>query len=352
MPSIRQIAQEAGVSISTVSRALNNDAVVNPKTRERVLAIANRAGYVATMGRRVTTNVGFAFTGEITLAHAFDSAVLAGVVRGLDEARFNVVVLNIQRDKDRDETFTQFFMRMGVRGVVLRTTSETSAACRAVAEEGFPHVVISDRFDDPHVNYVDCDSRPDTKRAIDYLVSLGHRRIAFALHNVPDRDHEDRLEGYREALARHTIAYREDLVFRHRNSLAGGASVLDVAISMPNRPTAIFFADSNLAVGAVNQAQKLGVRVPEDISLIVVDDTQVRYSVHPTLTAVCQDAAALGFEAALWLTRRVTGNVGGHLRKTIPTSFEVNGSTGASPSEEPRRAVEAEHTVSAPVAER
>ena len=76
MASYNQIAEQAGVSITTVSRALNNDPAVSAETRRRVLAIANRAGYVATMGRRVTTQIGFAFTGEPSLSHAFDATLL------------------------------------------------------------------------------------------------------------------------------------------------------------------------------------------------------------------------------------------------------------------------------------
>ena len=77
----------------------------------------------------------------------------------------------------------------------------------------------------------------------------------------------------------------------------------------------------------------LGVRIPQDMSIVGFDDTNIRYSVYPPLTAVCQDAATLGFEAALWLTRVLTGAVRGNFRKTIATSFEVNQSTGPAPAE-------------------
>ena len=101
---------------------------------------------------------------------------------------------------------------------------------------------------------------------------------------------------------------------------------------MASPPTAIYFADPLLAVGAVNKAHKLGIRIPDEMSIIGFDDTDVRYSVYPTLTAVCQDASALGFEAALWLTRRVSGSVNHDtLQKTLPTFFEVNQSTGPAP---------------------
>ncbi len=333
MASVRQIAEQAGVSISTVSRVLNNDPAVNPDTRDKVLSAANRWGYVPTIGRRVTTYIGFAYTGRRTISAPFDSAVLDGVARGADDCRLDLVVLNIHRDKQPDETYTQFFMRKGVRGVILRTTAEARDVCTAIAEEGFPHVVVSDRFDTPAVNYIDGESQADTIRALEYLIALGHRRIAFAMHSIPDCDHLDRFAGYKQALAAHGIPFDERLIFRHPINLAAGATILKLTRSMPERPTAVFFADPLLAVGAVQKAHELGVRIPDDLSIIGFDDADMRYAVYPTLTAVCQDAAKLGFQATTWLGHLLSGSGPQHFHRTIPTFFEINRSTAAPPRE-------------------
>ncbi len=331
MSSVRSIAELAGVSTTTVSRALNNDSTVSAKTRELVLAIANRTGYVATMGRRVTTQIGFAYTSASSLADPFDSAVLEGVMRGVDECRFDVVVLNLPRDKKPEETYTQFFMRKGVRGVILRTMAESRGVCQAIAKEGFPHCVISERFDEADVSYIDFDSKPDSVRAVKYLYALGHRRIAFGVHITPDRDHEDRLEGYRQALAECGLPFEEHYVLRHQYTLTGGATAMQMAMSMPDRPTAIYFADPLLGVGAIKQAHQMGVRVPTDISIVGFDDGDARYGVHPTMTAVCQNAAELGYETSLSLTRMLTGALDGPIQKTLSTYFEVHDSTGPPP---------------------
>jgi len=329
MASYNQIAAQAGVSITTVSRALNNDPAVNPETRRRVLAVANRAGYVATMGRRVTTQIGFAYTGEASLAHAFDAALLEGITRGTFKCRFDVVILDLQRDKQPGESYTQFFMRRGVRGVILRTYADTRNVCEAIAAEGFPHVVIADRFDAPEVNFIDGESRMDSVRAVEYLIDLGHRRIAFGMHNVQDRDHSDRFEGYKTALSRHGLAYDEGLVFRQHWSLAGGATAMKMAVSMPHPPTAVYFADPMLAIGAVKMCHELGVRIPADMSIVGFDDTDLRFSVHPTLTAVCQDARSLGYEAGSYLSNRLTDCSGARLRASVPTYFEIHQTTAA-----------------------
>jgi DNA-binding LacI/PurR family transcriptional regulator len=275
--------------------------------------------------------VGYAYTGGQTLSGVFDVAVLSGISRGLDECRFDVLILSLLRDRKSDETYTQFFMRKGVRGVLLRTTAETHAICEGIANEGFPHVVISERFDSPKVNYVDCESRTDSARAVEYLISLGHKRIAFAMHVVPDCDHLDRLAGYQQALSSQGLPFDERLVFKHQANLAGGATVMEMVMSMANRPTAIFIADPLLAVGAVNKAHEMGVRIPDDISVIGFDDGDLRYSVYPKLTAVCQDAAGLGFEATVRLTRMLNGSSESSFQATMPSFFEVNDSTGPPP---------------------
>jgi len=332
MTTVRKIAQEAGVSVATVSRALNNDAAISERTRELVLTIANNRGYMARTGRRVTTYVGFACSGEQVLSHPFEAGVLDGVAQGVAESGYNVVLLNLKRGNRGDESYTQFFMRHGVRGAVLRIVAGSRGICHAIAEEGFPHVVISERFDSADISCVDCDSRPDSLRAIEYLIALGHRRIAFATHTVPDHDQQDRFEGYKEALLNHGIAVEDRLILRHPGSLAGGASVLKVVMSMPERPTAVYCADWMLAVGAVKAAHELSVRVPDDLSIIGFDDADGRHCVHPTLTAVCQDAVKLGVEASARLVKILDGDAQAPFQFTAPTFFEVNESTGPPPA--------------------
>lgn len=328
MASVRVIAEEAGVSIATVSRVLNNDPAVKGRTRAAVLSVANRVGYLRHREREIPHSIAFTYTQDRTLAHPFDAAVLEGAVRGAERARIDVMVLSLQRDKRQEESYTEYFRRKSVRGVVLRTAAATRDICRAIADEGFPHVVISDRFEESNVNFIDGDSKSESRRAVEFLISLGHQRIAFGMHNVPDRDHFDRFEAYREALEHAGLAFDERLVFRQPATLAGGATIMTVLLSNPQRASAIFLADPALAVGAVNKAHELGARIPDDLSVVGFDDTDMRFGVHPTLSAVCQDAEVLGFEAARWLSgdEQALG-----LRKIVPTYLEINGSTGAVP---------------------
>jgi DNA-binding LacI/PurR family transcriptional regulator len=318
------------VSVATVSRALNNHPEINCQTRDRVLKAANEIGYHRTVGKRVTTNVGLVFTSNAEFTE-FDGLLLAGMIRGVAEQRFDVTIVNLERDKAGGETHTQFFMRKGIRGAVLRTVTHSRRTCEAIAEEGFPAVVVAERFDNPSVNCIYTDSAPDSRRAVDHLIHLGHRRIAFTMNNIADRDHADRHNGYRQALEAAGIEYEPELVISVPADLGGGKASLNRLMSLPHPPTAIYYADPLACVGGMTRAYEIGLEIPGSLSIVGFDDADIRFRVWPMLTAVCQDAHQLGFEAALWLTRKLSDPRQPPMRKQAATFFEVHGTTGLPP---------------------
>jgi DNA-binding LacI/PurR family transcriptional regulator len=335
MASVRLIAKRAGVSITTVSRVLNNHPQVSPEVRQRVLAASNEAGYAPTVGRKSTTNIAFVYTGESSLGSPFDAALLAGMSQGMEEQAFDLMILDARRARQANETFTQMFIRKGIRGAILRTTAQTRGVCESIAEEGFPVVVVADRFDNPKVNYVYGDSRESSRDAVEHLIGLGHRKIAICLNVVDDSDHVDRLAGYRQALSDHNIEFDNYLVLRVPAYREGGAQALRRLMTLPDRPTAAFLTDPLTAVGALSEARKTGINIPGDLSIVGFDDTEVRYGIYPTLTAVCQDAEALGREAFAVLKKLLAREEGADaarpavIQKSLRTWLEVHESTAA-----------------------
>ena len=333
MSSVREIAKLARVSVATVSRALNNHPDVDPSTRDRVLAAANESGYAPSFGRRLTTVIGLVYPNEPVKADygAFDSALLAGILRGVNERKFDVKLINLQRDKSIEETYTQFFMRKGLRGVILRTYETTRSICLAIAAEGFPSIVVADRFDDPRVNFVCCDSREDSRRAVAHLIHLGHQRIACAVHHIPDTDHKDRRESYLQALAAAGIPMDRSLMVDIVASFEGGVAAINRIMGLPNPPTAIFFTDPLATLGAMRRCQELDISVPRELSIVGVDDGDIRQHTWPPFTAICQDAHMLGVEASQWLTRSVLGEAEPRMRLMHRTTFEINLTTAPPP---------------------
>ena len=329
MASVRQIAQLAKVSIATVSRALNNHPDVDPLTRDRVVAAANRTGYAPGIGRRLTTVIGLVYPDEPVKADygAFESALLAGILRGVNEQKFDIKLVSLHRDKSAEETFTQFFMRKGLRGVILRTFESSRDICQAIAAEGFPSVVVADRFDDPKVNFICCDSRDDSRRAVEHMIHLGHRHIACAVHNVADTDHKDRREGFGQAMAEHNIPIDPSHVLEIVASFEGGVAAINRLMGLPRPPTAIFFTDPLATLGAIRRCQELSIDIPGELSIVGFDDSDIRQHTWPPFTAVCQDARMLGEQAALWLSRSLMGKAEKRIQLVRPTMLEINRTT-------------------------
>ncbi|MBK7405140.1 MAG: LacI family DNA-binding transcriptional regulator [Phycisphaerales bacterium] len=333
--SARQLADRLGLSVATVSRALNNHPDIAEETRVRVLKMADSAGYIPRVGRRPTNVIGLVYPTDPVRADYgnFESAMLAGILEGVNEQRFDVTFINIGRDRNPSDSYTQFFRAKGVRGVIVRTVQPHARLAEEIADDGFPCVVIADRSDQPNVNYVCSDSRADSMRAVQHLVHLGHRRIALGVHSVLDRDHRDRRDGYLDALREAGMTPDPTLMLQARASMEGGATCINRLLSLPDPPTAVYFTDPLTTVGALHRCLVLGVHVPKDLSVVGFDDGDVRYKTFPQYTAVCQDAAQMGLEAARWLTRSLAaGGVLPAFRVHRPTSLSMNDSTGAPPA--------------------
>lgn len=336
--SVREIASRLNLSAATVSRALNNHAQVAESTRQRVLALADSLGYTPKGGQRAGSVVGLVYpTHPVRPEYGnFESAMLAGILRGVNEQRFDVTFINVERDKRPEESYTQFFGRKGVRGVLVRTIEPTPRLAEEIAAEGFPCVLVADHSDHPAVNFVCSDSRADSARAVEHLAHLGHSRIALGVHIVLDSDHADRKEGYLEGLRRQGIEPDPELIVTVVASMQGGGAAIDRLLAMASPPTAAYFTDPLATIGALHRCLELGVSVPGDFSIVGFDDSDVRYRTFPNYTAVCQDASQLGLEAARWLTRRLEGLSHTRLRERRPTVFSFNQSTGPCPAEPTR----------------
>ena len=237
----------------------------------------------------------------------------------------------------RDESFAAFATRKGVEGFVVRVDEDTRQVAPEIAADNVPHVVIADRFEDPRVNYVCCNSMQPSREAIEHLVHLGHRRIALCHNTIIDTDHRDRIDGYHAALAAAEIESDAELVISTNAEIGAGAAAFNRLMSLPNPPTAIFITDPAVTVGALRRALEVGVRVPDELSIVGFDDERLRKMTHPVYTSVCQNAAELGHQAGRWLCRQLRqrpgrGDEPATLRMEIDAFLEINQTTAPPPA--------------------
>lgn len=329
MATVRQIAQQAGVSTATVSRVINNSPKVSDIARQKVLNVINDQSYTPTIGKLTSTNIAYIFTDTTTLGSPYDAGILAGLSTGLEHNALDLLILNAKTCRKAGETFADVFRRKGVCGAILRNTFSSRTLCRAILDCGLPVMVVGDQMEGYESVCVDVDSRSASHDAVEHLIGLGHTRIAFCTNVVDDKDHEDRFGGYTDALDQAGIDVDSKLIFRVPASRQGGEQLARRFAAMTDPPSALFVADPGTCIGVMTEARKLGLSIPGDLSVVGFDDAEVRFSTAPQFAAVCQDAQRLGDEALRRLTELISKEPANPEAESSPLRawFEVNAST-------------------------
>lgn len=332
MATTREIAEQAGVSSTTVSRVLNNNLNVNAELRERVLDAANRMRYVASSGKRDSMDLALVYVGDVSagllLNSPFDIALLRGMSVKMQEFDYNLMIVDARRSKRRDETYTHFFHRKGIRGAILRTMSQSRDTCEEIMEEGFPAVVVAERFENPVANYVDSNSRKASYEGVSHLLEFGHRRIAFCMNDLEDTDHLDRYQAYTQAHEERSIPIDPSLVIRTPANKENGAKLIRRLMALVDRPTAVFIADPPLATGAFAEAMKLGIDIPNKLSVLGVDDAEERFDTNPNMAAICQDTRQIGVVASEALIKLIGDPDAVPLQHDLDAWLELHPSIG------------------------
>ena len=329
MSTVRKIAADAGVSVGTVSRVLNNHRNVSGDARRRVLASLAETGYTSpVLARRSVRAIGLLSTGgPIAVGGRYDLALLRGIYDGLASHDYNLMLLDAQRNRQAGEPLGQTLARLGVCGLLVRTTSASAGIVSELAAGPLPAVLVADPGPPGvHLPAVVADSTTAVRRAIHHLAGLGHRRIAITLNIVVDYDHLCRYEQWAASMRDEGLEPSADLVMRVPADRGAGAVALRQLMAMNDRPTAVFTTDPPAAAGLLREAIRLGIDIPGQLSLVGFDDEDLRHDMHPPLNAVCQDAAALGRLAFERLERLIRDDAakakGRRKRRAAPAGAE------------------------------
>lgn len=331
MATVKEIADHLQISSATVSRVLNSRPGIAPTTRQRVLDAATELGFGrGGVGLKSSRYIGFVhplgqFAGNIGEYHA---ALLGGMGLALGQQQFDLALIDPYRDKRHDETYSQFFMRKDLQGVILQVRPHNLPVAEAVAREGFPMLLIASALEHPKANYVVVDSASGYEQAVEHLHHLGHRRIALVERDVMDYDHTQRTAGFDRACQRLRLPLEPQLRFQCSADTRAGSSIVRRIMTMPDRPTAVVFVNSGPTRGALRACADMGLSVPGDLSIVGFDDGERRFETVPAYTSVCQDAEALGGEAASLIGKLLSGTADTPVRRTLPSIFEVHASTG------------------------
>ncbi|BDG62356.1 LacI family DNA-binding transcriptional regulator [Caldinitratiruptor microaerophilus] len=329
--TIRDVARAAGVSQSTVSRALNGSGYVSPATRARVLAAAAqlhfRPSHVArSLVSKATHTLGLLLP-DIT--NPFFPAIARGVEDAAARAGYAVILCNTDRDPAHEEHYLAILRQRQVDGLVLIASS--AAVGHRIARADFPAVVFVDRVPPgAEADAVVVDNREGVRTATRHLLGLGHRRIAFVGGSAGSGTSEDRLAGYLAALAEAGLNPDPGHIRAGDFTYDGGYAAGRALLGSPDRPTAVVAANDLMAIGVLRAAAELGLRVPDDVAVVGYDDIPLAGMLNPPLTTVAQPTYEMGERAARMLLERLAGKAPPEPRRVVlPARLVVRRSCGA-----------------------
>jgi LacI family transcriptional regulator len=320
--TIGDVAAEAGVSIATVSRVVNRRYGVAPGTTSRVQAVIADLGYesslVARSLRSRKTNVIGIIVADI---EPFSAELLKGVARAINGSGYELIVYSGGgHAEDQVGWERRYLSRLSgtlTDGTILVTPTVVEVP------SGGPVVAVDPHAGSSTLPTVDSHNLQGAMAATEYLLGLGHRRIGF-LAGRPDLESARlREEGYRQALAQAGIDFDPALFRVGGYSLASAAGPARELLEMDDRPTAIFAANDLSAIATMQEARDLGLRIPDDVSVIGFDNIPESALTDPPLTTIDQSIQTMGFEAAKLLVRLIDEPDSDPVHLTLPTELVI-----------------------------
>jgi LacI family transcriptional regulator len=331
VPTIRDVAKRAGVAPTTVSRVVNNSGYVSDATRDRVETAIQELGYVpnrlARSLRLKRTHTLALVVSDIT--NPFWTTVVRGVEDAAQAAGFNVILCNTDESEAKQEQYLDVLLQKRVDGILLVPACASAELVDWIRNQTIPVVVLDRRVDGAQVDTVRGDSEDGAYRLVRHLISLGHQHIAVLSGPRDVSTAEDRVAGYRRALAEDGLQVQPAWVQYGAFSQASGYDMARRVLASSPSPTALFAVNNFIAVGAFRALQEVGLRVPEDVSVVSFDGLTSELVIEPFLTVADQPAHEMGQRAAELLLARLSGSApNGYQKVVLPVKVTIRRSSG------------------------
>ncbi|MEJ8305505.1 LacI family DNA-binding transcriptional regulator [Saccharibacillus sacchari] len=306
MITIKDIARAAGVSHTTVSRALNGSPLIKPVTRERIAKIASDMNYVPNYSAknlvtRKSNTIGLFFSSiEQGTSSSFLADALKGIRRELDE-QYMLTVSGIDDPGSLDSINPRRY-----DGILVMSQSELdNRFIYHVQSAGIPLVVLNRQLDDPSIPNVASDDRVGGHAAADHAWQCGHRLIAIIEGKPGFKSSSERRLGYMDSLIAHGLSPNPDYFVPGDYSIESGYAAMNTLLDLKNRPTAVFCGNDDMAIGAMNACFDRGVQIPGEVSLIGFDDMIFAQYTNPPLTTIHKSVSEIAAEGTKLLLRRM-----------------------------------------------
>lgn len=298
MVSIKDIAQECNVSLTTVSRALNNSKEISEKTRDYVLSVCAKRGYRPNSAARSLilkkTNMIGLIIPDIT--NQYYAYISKGVSSFFEKMGYGLILCNSDRKKANEEMYVHFLSEKRVDGIILIPIKPQTEDYRFLIENSIPLVLIDNYVNDLNVSFITNDNYAGTRKIISHMIKQGYRRIGIILGDEKSSASNSRLKGYLDILQEQGIEIDRSLIVHSDARFEDGFNLAPQLIEQ--KVDAIFAINDVVALGVVKYCFVNGIRIPEDMGVAGYDDIEQGAMLPIPLTTVHQRKHTLGAKAA------------------------------------------------------
>lgn len=333
MPNIRDVADLAGVSVATVSRALQQPERVSPKTRAKVMSAVSEVGYKPNL-MAVKFRSGKTHSLVVlvpTVANVFFARVISGMQEAAAESGYSLLLGNTLGNADIEANYAKMVQTSQADGLIQLRAHNPFSEDTGKNDSMLPMVNACEVLSSNICPTVTLDNRAAARAMTEHLLSLGHKRIALFKGPADSPLTQERLAGYRDALQAADIPYDQSLLFAGDFTLQAGYEAAGRMLALDSRPTAVFCENDETALGALQGFKNAGLRVPQDISVAGFDNIDFAAYCDPPLTTIAQPAEAFGRTAVNLLVDVLEGKLTTAPKVIMPFELILRGSTGKAP---------------------
>lgn len=307
--TLKEIAQKAGVSVATVSRALNYPEKLDPETLSKINEIIKSTNYIPNrVAQRLRSKKLPRKVAGVILAD-IQNPFYIDVLRGIEEVAysfgFTLFIGEFSQEREKEKMYLEKMKSELVDGLIISPSSETDQDVIKLAKSGMPIVCVDRGLKGANVDVVVVDNKRGAFEAVEYLIQRGYRRIAYigGLPEIPTTI--QRKEGYEEALRKYNIPIDPDLIQLGDSKIESGKKLTEKLLKLPDPPDALFTGNNLITLGALETIYKMNLKIPDDIAIIGFDDMYWAEFLNPPLTAVRQPGYEIGKRAAELLFQRL-----------------------------------------------
>ncbi|WP_321386602.1 LacI family DNA-binding transcriptional regulator [uncultured Enterococcus sp.] len=330
MVTIKDIAKVAGVSHTTVSRALNDNPLIKLDTRKKIQKIAEELNYVPNFNAKSLVNqknymIGLFFS---SIDQGTSSSFLVDVITGIHSVLDESYSLSVEGIDEIQALERVNFQRYD--GIVIMSQSDNDGPfIDYVKQQKIPFVVLNRPLDDAEIINVLANDAEGVTEAIDYAIQLGHEKIAYIGGKDDFRSSNERKQGLINSMEKNQLPINHDYFFRGDYSIESGFTEMKQILALSPLPTLVFCANDDMAIGAMRAAAEKGFQIPADISLIGFDDSKLVAYLNPPLTTVHKPIKEISQTGTELLLEMINGAKIKPQQYRIKTSLQIRESVAA-----------------------